>query len=117
MSRTPKSKPEPEQTQRQRQRDREIMERFLEFHSANPDIFELLVDYCRKLKRRGYQTGSIYAIYERVRWELMEEAGPDANGIGIDNNYRPYYARLIMTTYPQEFAGFFKVRRLRSRKQ
>lgn len=91
-------------------RDRTIQERFLDFHSRNPQVYYLLVRFSYELKRRGYEHCGISLVWERMRWEVAMTTN-DPDGFKLNNDWRSRYARLLMEQEP-ELDGFFRTRQL-----
>ena len=87
---------------------------FMEFHKKNPHVYELFKRYTKAAMSTGRQSYSAYAIFERIRWHTDIETN-EALGFKLNNNYRPYYARLFAANYPQ-YANFFSTRVLSSEK-
>jgi len=88
-----------------------IEERFQAFHEANPDVYTLLVELARDVKRRGKASYGMKAIFERARWHRNIERGD--RDFKLNNIYSAHYARLIEAQEP-DLAGFFAKRALRS---
>jgi hypothetical protein len=88
-----------------------LEDNFRRFHSMNPHVYEMLVKLARRWKRRspGGRCG-IGMLFETARWYL------NVVGVGepmhLNNNYRAFYARLIMDQEP-DLAGLFETRRQR----
>lgn len=81
--------------------------RFLEYHSANPEIYEFFKRYALRSIERGYKHLSAEFIFNVIRWETpITAAGDDFK---INNDYKPWYSRLFMQEYPQ-YNGFFRKR-------
>ena len=80
---------------------------FREFHEMNPGVYEELVECALKLKRAGRDVYGINSLVEVVRWHRALNTRGDE--FKINNNYAPYYARLIMIREP-ELKGFFNLR-------
>lgn len=76
-----------------------LFEKFLLFHRTNPHVLDLLMTYTEQLQRRGRRRYGIGAVFERVRWHLDVETTEDT-GLKLNNNYRAYYARLMMLLRP-----------------
>jgi hypothetical protein len=73
----------------------EAARRFMEFHNANPLVYDTLVRLSREwVRRTGRKKLGIASLFERTRWEIAL-ATSDAD-YKLNNNYRAYYARLIM---------------------
>jgi hypothetical protein len=83
---------------------------FWEFHHRNPIVYNGLVRLARKWReRRGTEKLGIGMLFEVLRWDLAISTEGDA--FKLNNNYRSYYARLIMTREP-DLEGVFETRRL-----
>jgi hypothetical protein len=83
--------------------------KFLEFHHANPHVYNTFVRLARSARRRGKNRLSIGMLFEVLRWEIaLTTTDPDFK---INNNYRPRYARLLMKREP-DLAGFFVLREM-----
>ncbi len=76
------------------------------YHAENPHIYQAFSAYAMQLIAAGVTNLSAYLIYERMRWETLV-GGND--GFKLNNNYRPYYARLFMQDNPQ-YEGYFTLR-------
>jgi hypothetical protein len=87
-----------------------IQERFDKFHAAHPDVYDMLVQYARMIKTKGFDNFGIAAIWERLRWfyYIEQNAGEKFK---MSNDYRSRYARLIMQQEP-DLRNFFKLREL-----
>lgn len=79
---------------------------FKVYHAENPHIYEAFKAYAQQLIAAGVTKLSAYLIYERMRWESLVTGN---DGYKLNNNYRPYYARLFMQDFPQ-FEGYFDLR-------
>jgi hypothetical protein len=81
---------------------------FDRFHGDNPRVYEVLVRLAREwVGRFGSHKLGIATLYERARWEISL-ATNDAD-FKLNNNFRAYYARLIMAQEP-DLAGLFDLR-------
>jgi hypothetical protein len=83
---------------------------FWEHHSANPGIFDRLVEYTYRAKNKGYEHHGIGALFEILRWEDATIRAEYRN-YKMCNNHRSRYARLIMINHPN-LVGFFRVKSL-----
>lgn len=91
-----------------------IDQSFLEFHRANPGVYEELRRLARDVLARGHTRVSIDALYHRVRWDRVFERTYDPNStFHLNDRYTSRYARLLMQREP-ELAGLFETRRLRA---
>lgn len=81
---------------------------FERFHAANPRVYEVLVRLAREwVGRTGRHKLGIATLYERTRWEIaLATSDPDFK---LNNNFRAYYARLIMLREP-DLDGLFDLR-------
>jgi hypothetical protein len=85
-----------------------ILERFWDFHSANPNIFILFLRFAREVQAAGYSKYSIRAIHERIRWHLNIE---NRDGLfKMNDHHMPCYSRLLIILHPEEFENFFELR-------
>jgi hypothetical protein len=81
---------------------------FWVFHRANPQVYRQLKDIALSTHAAGWKTFGIAALFERLRWiSKMETVGDPYT---LNNNFRAYYARLLMRNEP-ELRDFFVVRR------
>ncbi len=88
----------------------EWKERFEQFHSDNPHVFALLEQYAFDAIVAGYSHYSIQAVFERMRWHTDIELNSD-EPFKLNNNFRPFYARLFHRKHPQH-DGFFRTREM-----
>lgn len=82
-------------------------EEFWQYHNDNPGIYSWIKHFALQAIAAGHKHYAIASIVERVRWHTNIEMGDDT--FKINNTYRPHYARLFMSEYP-EHAGFFRTR-------
>jgi hypothetical protein len=90
-----------------------LEEKFLEFHRNNPAVYDALVEEGRILIIRGHRKFGISMLWEQLRWRCYLETYDDEVDFRLPNNYRAYYARLIMQQEPL-FEGVFSLAELRS---
>jgi hypothetical protein len=78
------------------------------FHAENPRVYTVMVGLARQwIDRTGRHKIGIKALFERARWEIaIATTDPDYK---INNNYAPFYARLIMYLEP-DLDELFNVR-------
>lgn len=83
---------------------------FLDFHAANPHVYDNLVRLARAWSaRRNARKVGMKMLFEVLRWEVaMKTTGDDFK---LNNNYTSYYARLIMEQEP-DLVGIFETRAL-----
>ena len=82
-------------------------ERFKKFHAENPQVYQYFLEFARLAVARRVRFGA-RMIWERIRWYTLIET-TDAKYKLNDHN-TPYYARLAMLEFPEEFGGFFELR-------
>lgn len=70
-------------------------ERFEAFHAENPHVYQVLVRLAREwVAATDRRKLGVKTLYERARWEIAVDTR-DAD-YRLNNNYTPFYARLIM---------------------
>lgn len=79
--------------------DRTPAENFEEFNARNPQVFETLIDCAVEFAvETGAERISAVHLVNHVRWRIALETR-DANSIRkINNDYTPFYARLLAWT-------------------
>lgn len=90
-----------------------IEEAFDRFHQANAWVYPTLVALARDLVASGRKRIGIKMLFEVLRWHYYRSTTDEASDFKINNNYAPYYARLIMENEP-DLAGVFSIRKLTS---
>jgi len=84
-----------------------MKKKFEEFHRENPWVYESMVRLARQAKAAGKTKIGLRLLLEVCRWErILSTTDEDFK---INNNYAPYYARLIMSQCP-DLKGMFNVR-------
>src|SRR5690242_15420050 len=87
---------------------------FLAFHHENPAVFATFRDIAVRLYKRGVRHYGARCIMEVVRYEsALRMAGEPWK---VNNNYVPYYARLLMAQ-DSRFVGFFEIRESSQRRR
>lgn len=86
----------------------DIPNEFAAFHYLNRHVYRVLVALARQwVSLTGRGKLGIGALYERARWELaVTTMDPDYK---LNNNFRAYYARMIMAFEP-DLDGMFDLR-------
>lgn len=84
-----------------------IRERFDRFHERNPAVYDRLAELARTWAKSRAGRQSIAMLYEVLRWEwgLSTQGDP----FKLNNDYRAYYARLLMEREP-DLRGVFETR-------
>jgi len=83
--------------------------KYQQFHDENPWVMSHLADLALQLKRRGVRRYGIAPLFEVLRYQHAIRTTDPNSTFRLNNNYRAYYARDIMATYP-ELDGFFETR-------
>ena len=89
-------------------REQQIREQVRTYHRDNPEVWGLFKSFTLKLIQSGRKHYSANAIFERIRWEKDLGNGSEA-AFKLNNNYRAFYARRFMASFPQH-EGFFRTR-------
>lgn len=87
--------------------DKSHEQRFLEFHRANPRVYQMLVSYTRQAKERGRKRVGMKALFERLRWDVRMRT--DGEPFQLNNSFTAHYARLIAEREP-DLADMFEFR-------
>lgn len=83
----------------------------IRFHLANPHVYDELVGMAREAKSHGATKLGIGQMFEVLRWNVGIQT--DTWDFKLNNNYRAFYARLIMGEEP-DLEDIFETRELRS---
>lgn len=93
-------------------RQDQILERFAEYHKANPHIFRLFCRFAEQVADAGFEHYSARGIFHRIRWHTDVETRSDREGFKLSNYHSPYYARMYEIATGRH--GFFRNRECRS---
>jgi hypothetical protein len=85
-------------------------QRWLEWHQANPHVYELFKAFTFQAIDRGHERLSAWLVVNRIRWETAVET--NGEDFKISNNFIAYYARLFMEEHPR-YRGFFRTKPLK----
>lgn len=80
-------------------------EKFKAFHKDNPHVLEKITGMAQRLRERGFRRIGINMLVENVRYSHMVTTGKPFK---INNNFAPYYTRLIEQKDPALGALFEK---------
>ena len=84
-------------------------ELFFEFHDKNPQVLKSLTMMAKKYRaKRPSQKVGIATLFEALRWDYYIAVDSD-DDFKLNNNFRAYYARLIMRANP-DLEGIFDLR-------
>lgn len=87
-----------------------IDQAWLEFHHANPHVYDDLVRLARRWKAAGHDRCAIGMLFELLRWDHGLRTDTD-DGLKLNNDFRSRYSRIIQANEP-DLAGFFETRAL-----
>ena len=90
-----------------------IDDSFDRFHSANPWVYDALVELARDLHRRGRGKVGMKMLFEVLRWHWYMSTTDESSDFKLNNNYTSRYARLIMKN-ESDLEGIFEIRTLTS---
>ena len=90
----------------------QIFEEFSAFHRDNPRVWRRFQALVFELIAKGYTCFGSNIIVGKIRWDEAVETVA-ADGLKINNNFHPWYARMFVLKHPAH-AEFFKLRRLTS---
>ena len=89
-------------------------QRFEEFNSRNPQVYQALEDMAFQLVKRGRKKIGINMLLEVLRWNYYMKTDDPNSEFKINNNYAPYYSRLLIERNPT-WVNVFELRTIRSR--
>jgi hypothetical protein len=87
-------------------------EKFEEFHTKNPHVYDMVVKLAREVKNKGHNRIAIELLWNQLRWQHLMTNDPNTP-FKLNQNYKSRYARLIMAQ-ESDLEGVFEIRRLRS---
>lgn len=90
-------------------RAQQIYGRFKAFHAEHPEFYAAIERFSLQVIESGRARYGIAAVLERVRWHMNIERR-QGDDVKINNDYKPYYARMFAAKHP-EHADFFSTRR------
>jgi len=82
---------------------------FIDHHKSNPEVFVRYRNYAYAVWKRGLRKSSSELIFNRLRWFTTIETNDPL--YKLNNNYKPYYARMLMSVGPFKQVGFFDLRK------
>ena len=89
-------------------------DRFQTFHERNPQVFSALESMTQEMYQRGRKRIGINMLLEVLRWNYYMKTDDPNSDFKINNNYAPYYARLLIEKHP-EWCDLFQLREMRSK--
>jgi hypothetical protein len=87
---------------------------FWSFDRHHPSVYRMLVHLARGLKKQGFKSYSMDALFHRVRWHHYVKRNRSQEAFRLNDWYTSFYARLIMEREP-DLVDFFEIRKQRSK--
>jgi len=88
-------------------------DKFEEFNRLNPQVYGALESMTREMVNRGRHKIGIKMLFEVLRWNYYMKTDDPNSDFKINNNYAPYYSRLIIANNPT-WEKVFELREIRS---
>jgi len=90
--------------------DQKLMDRFINFHTDNPHVWELFMKFSEQARNSGRKRFSQWAVAQRIRWyTAIETSGEDYK---LSNDFIALYARMMILYFP-EYGGFFAIKTMK----
>ena len=86
---------------------KDLVTEWKHFHVKNPEVYELFCVFTFQAINKGHHRLSSEMIINRIRWETSVVTSD--KDYKINNDYKPFYARLFMEEHPQ-YKNFFNTR-------
>ena len=86
---------------------------FDRFITENPHVFEKFRLLAVKTKAKGFERWGAKSLWEVLRWELAVDTNASVTQPKLNNNFTSRMARKLVAEDPEEWEGFFEMRRLR----
>lgn len=88
-------------------------DKFKTYHSENPEVYETFKKLTFEAKKTGHKHFSARGLFQVMRFKMGGKIKED--GFKYNNNYTPFYVRIIENEYP-EIKGFFEKRKSKADK-
>lgn len=85
----------------------ETLEKFVEFHTKNPHVYQEFSRLAQMAKDAGHKKYSSKTIYCVMRW--LQDLQTTGNRFKVNDMFQSIYARLLINQKP-EYDGFFELR-------
>jgi len=95
-------------TKHQKGDEKVLADKFRVYHEKNPEVYSQLRTLALKMRGTGRHKYGIAGLFEVLRWHRALETSDE--DFKLNNSYRAFYARLLMTQEPG-LEGFFSVRK------
>ena len=87
--------------------DSELLARFKKYHTENPHVYKLFMQYVNQLRSAGRDRYSAWAIINRIRWDY--DISTTVDPFKISNDFIALYSRLAYYHNP-DLKDFFVMR-------
>ena len=84
------------------------LKRVRDFHRANPDVLDFLIQELRDVRASGWTRASLGSLWHHARWVLTQKYCLPGEAFAMSNNLFPHYGRIIVILFP-EFNGFYEM--------
>lgn len=81
---------------------------FIDFHLDNPKVWRMYLQFASDMVQTGHKKLSSEMLINRVRWETMINTTDKI--FKINNNHKPYYARLLLSIRKFKDTKFLEIR-------
>jgi hypothetical protein len=91
-----------------------LMSRFYRFHRHNPALLDFLLQELVTLRNSdSWRTTSFEMLWHHARWVLTYHRVPGET-FAVCQNFMPYYSRLAIILFPDEFNGFYRLKKAKA---
>lgn len=87
--------------------------KFTSYHLENPAVYETFKELTFKAINKGHKHFSARGLFQVMRFKMGGKIKDD--GFKYNNNYTPFYVRLLENEYPK-IKGFFEKRKSKADK-
>jgi hypothetical protein len=88
-----------------------LMSRFFRFHRHNPALLNFLLQELVTLRKNEWPTTSFEMLWHHARWVLTYLSRVPGETFSVCQNLMPHYSRLAIILFPQQFNGFYRLKR------
>lgn len=85
-------------------------DKFTEYHAEHPEVYQTFKKLTFQAKEKGHKHFSARGLFQVMRFKMGGKIKGD--GYKYNNNYTPYYVRLLEREHP-ELIGFFEKRKVK----
>lgn len=88
-----------------------LVDRFIEYHLTNEDVYQDFVARAFRARRTGRTRYSQWTIIQSVRWDRDMKTHGDV--FKVNNDFIALYVRMAMEDFPAKLGSFFEIRRMK----